>query len=335
MSSAGIVEIMLRSDLRPPASGPIQFGTVELVRVSPDGRRLAFYGSDGVDAGVYVCEAESVTAKRLVSLGGATIDELAWSPDGDHVAYVTGDGLPIGAERHVGWASSRDEGELGRLPGATFAWGANKPALIVADLAQQEIAHVDLASGDSLLLGEILDDGDLDFPPSIAVSSTGEHIAFSCRSSYHDRCEVWLLARAGSGTERTLLTQIPGADVGVRLFWSPKGKSLAMNIVHGAVEQTAIIVVHGLKGDGEILHHHDGFDVPLTPAWSPNGRWIALFCSMGWRHLQLAVLDVQARKLFPVNGSVLPGTPHFIDDDKLAIDGGASATLLELKLSDR
>ena len=326
MSSTAIVHVAARSDLRPSEAG-----TVRLVRVSPDGGQLAFVCDDGVNTGLYVCESQSVTARRLVSVGDAAVHELKWSPTGDHVAYVVGQGPPIGAERCVGWASSSAAGELGRVPGISFAWSAGKPALIVADVAQHRLVHIDLAGTEPATLGEILDDGAVDSPPSIAAASTGKHIAFSCRSRHRDMSEVWIIERVKGGMERTLLTQIPGADVGVSLFWTPKGKSLAMNIVHSTVRQSAIIVVQGLKGDGEVLHHHDGLDASLTPAWSPDGRWIAMFCGMGATQQRLAMLDVRARKLLPVDGVVPLGTPHFIDDGKLAIDCDTSAVLLDLK----
>jgi dipeptidyl aminopeptidase/acylaminoacyl peptidase len=329
MTASGIIEIMLRTELRPPAARRVRHA-----RLSPDGRRLAFESDDGVSSGVYVCERDAVTASRIVSLGDAVVDaalaDLSWSPSGEHLAYVTGKGLPIGVERWVGWAQSGAAGELGRVPGVAFAWGANKPALIVADLTQNALVHVDLATQACLALGRLADDGDLDFPPSIAVSSTGKHVAFSCRSTFRDLSEVWIVEAGG---EPELLTQIPGADVGVKLFWTPKGKSVAMSVAHGGVAQSAIIVVHGLVGDGEVLHHHDGLDVSPTPAWSPDGRWIAMFCRMGSSALRLAMLEVKTRKLFPVSDAVALGQLHFIDDDQLAVDGDTFATVLQLRLS--
>ncbi len=331
MLRSGLLKITSRRELCPPTAGE---ACVALVRVSPDGQRLAFRCDDGVDNGVYVCVAGAVTAERVVALGGAQVHELAWSPSGDQLGYVTGKGPAGGTHRSVGWASSQAEGEVGRVAGAAFAWGLRKPVLVVADLERQAVMYVEATTSEGVELGRILDDGDVDDPPSIAIPSDGHHIAFSCRSSYHDMSEVWLLARREEGpAEASLLTQIPGANVAVKLLFSPKGKSLAMHIVHRPLSQSAIIVVHGLKGDGEVIHHHDGLDATVTPAWSPDGRWMALFCKLGSPEPELALLDVRERKIYGVDGSVDVGAPRFIDDRTLTIDGDRQGLVLQLDLA--
>jgi Tol biopolymer transport system component len=325
------IEITSRKDLRPATRANTSVG---LVRVSPDGRRLAFHGDDGSDGGIFVSDADGSEVHRLVALGSADVDTLAWSPTGEHVAYVTGSGPPVGIERCVAWASSERDGELGRVPGLAFDWGPKKPALIVADLKQASIVRVDALGGASMVLGELRDDGALNRPPCIASAGDGQHIAFTSRLSYHDLTEVRLLTRTTEGIEASLLTQIPGAEVDVKLFWTPKSRSLAMSIIHDTVDQSGIIVVRELRGDGEVLHHHDGLDLPVAPSWSPDGKWIALFCRMAPAERRLMLLDVRRRMLLPVEASVPVGEPHFLADNLLAIDSYGVATLLELKLPD-
>jgi Tol biopolymer transport system component len=329
METPQSIEITSRDEHRPAAPDGAGVG---LVRLSPNGSRLAFHADDGTDTGVYVCDADGRNARRLVSLGDATIDSLAWSPSGEHLAYVGGGELTPGVDRWVGWTRSDRDGELGRVTGIAFDWGPKKPALMVADLQQSSIVRVDIASGDTMVLGPILDDGALHHRPDVASSGDGQHVAYSCRSAYRDLTEVHLIKRGADGAESSLVTQIPGADVDVRLFWSPKSRSLAMCVFHHAIDQSGIIVLKGLEGDGEVMHHHDRVDLPTTPAWSPDGRWVALFCRAGSHGNQLMLLDVQNRKLLPLNTRVPPGSPHFLDDTTLAVDSYGLAVKLGLQL---
>ncbi|MBX3277318.1 MAG: PD40 domain-containing protein [Acidobacteria bacterium] len=59
---------------------------------SPDGNQLAFVWDGGGEEGpgVYVQLIDAGTPLRLASLGGAQESNLAWSPDGRHIAFVRG-----------------------------------------------------------------------------------------------------------------------------------------------------------------------------------------------------------------------------------------------------
>ncbi len=328
MSSAIIPEIASKHELVAPSEG------ARLCRLSPDGKRIAYCADDGVSAALWVAPSGSDEARSVVRLGDAAVDELRWSPGGEHLAYVTGRGLPVGAEREVGWASL-EGGELGRAPGSAFCWGVTKPALVLASPTRSALLHVDVATGETLALCQLYDDGHLGYPPHVAIAADGRHVACSRRSAFQELSEVWLCRRVKDADQPSspsgdVLTQIPGADVRIRLLWSPKGKSLALCIAHETIAQTAIVVVRNLKGEGEALHHHDGLDA-LEPAWSPDGRWIALFCCMTGAQ-RLSLLDVHDRQIYPLAGDIAPGPLHFIGADRLAVGGGAKATLLRLRL---
>ncbi|MBW2455811.1 MAG: PD40 domain-containing protein [Deltaproteobacteria bacterium] len=338
--SAPPLSVVARRDVSPPAPTG---ATIGLVRVSPDGKRIAYHCDDGAESAVYACAVDDLDggaerATKLVALGNDGIDELSWSPDGTHLAYVTGGPLPTGLERSVGWTSSTEPGELGRTPGAAHGWTPGKPALVVTDLTERAVVHVSLASGEKLSVGEILDDGDVDLPPVVAVGSDGQHIAVSCRRAHDQVTEIWIFRRDAGGIASRLLTQIPGAAVRAHPFWSPKGKTLALSVVHLTQEQSATIAVRQLKGDGEILHHHELLDAPFRPSWAPGGRWIALFVAQARAPLpgafgpqQLAVIDVHQREVFPLlEPGEAAGAPHFVGDRQLAVDGGPTALLLEL-----
>ena len=74
-------------------------------RFSPDGRRLAVAVTEGMKKDIWVFDLTSGAASRLTSDGAATPPE--WSPDGRHIAYVSG---RIGSRAAVWWRSADGSG---------------------------------------------------------------------------------------------------------------------------------------------------------------------------------------------------------------------------------
>ena len=73
----------------------------------------------------------------------------------------------------------------------------------------------------------------------------------------------------------------------------------------------------------------------MAPAWSPSGRHLALWVAIGVGRYgalgrqTLALLDTRTRAMHAL-GELPYGTPRFIDDRCLAIDGGAVVEVLTL-----
>lgn len=65
--------------------------------MSPDGSRIVFY-----DDGVYVMGIDGTSVTELTSRGGG--GEMAWSPDGQHIAVIGYDFVSAG-DYHSGWVS--------------------------------------------------------------------------------------------------------------------------------------------------------------------------------------------------------------------------------------
>lgn len=338
------VALASRERLRPPtvAAG----AETRLVRLSPDGRSLAYVVEDSHAAGIFVAERDGGAA-RAVALGDERVADLAWSPEGGYLAYVVGRGLPTGLERSVGWVKSSEEGELGRVSGASFAW-SGEGKLVLADLRRQQVVHLNIKSGKQLELADIADDGDLLCPPRLASSPRGKHLAFTCRRAAHDVSEVWVLARKGKREGKcNLLTQVPGADAFIQPFWSPGGRSLGLGIVHAAQERSAVIVVRHMRGDGVILHHHELLDAPHAPAWSPSRRSVAMWMATrrGQRadsmHTastrvelvlgpqQLVLFDTKTHTVQSLATDLTLGSLRFFDEGRrLVVDGGSVAEVL-------
>jgi dipeptidyl aminopeptidase/acylaminoacyl peptidase len=330
-TSPSVPAIVTRDRVLPPAP---EESTVDRCRVAPDGKRVAWVGDDGIEVCIFVAPIGG-QAQRVVGLRHAEVDELAWSPGGEHIAYVIGNTLPTGLERRVGWAEP-SAGELGRVDGAAFGWSATGRALIVADLRRQSLVHVDITTQREMILSSLADDGDVDYPPVVTVAPGGRHVAFTSRRENEDVSEVWLLGHQDAGAA-TLVTQIPGARARVFPFWSPKGRTLGMHVVHFQLGKSAIIVMRHLQGDGEIFHHHELLNAPFPPAWSPSGEHLAVWLAEGVGRMgalgpqTLALIDTRTRAVHALAGAETSvGAPRFLDARRMVLDGGATSELFRL-----
>lgn len=331
-NSPSPIVIASRERLRPAARGVTQ---VRLTRLAHDGKHLAWVGDDGIEVAIFVAPIGGEPV-RLVRLRNSEVDELGWSPTGDRLAYVVGSSLPTGVERSVGWADLR-EGELGRVDGAAFGWSSTGRALLVADLRRQSLVNVEIATKKELILCSLADDGDLDFPPVVTVSPNGDRAAFTARRQAHDIGELWVLGRKSEerGLAANLLTQIPGARARVFPFWSPKGRTLGMHVVHFELGRSAVILMRHLQGEGEIFHHHELCNAPVAPAWSPSGRHLAVWLATGMGRFgalgpqTLTLIDTRTGATHALD-SLPYGTPRFLDDRCLALDGGPHVEVITL-----
>lgn len=306
----------------------------DFVTVAPGGGRIGYSLQGERDGGIYAIHAGApANAARLVECNGWRPEALGWSPDSGHVAYVVGGRRP-GVPPEVGWAGADGGGELGRAPGAAFAWTPKGNALFIADTAQKALVRLSLATGKAQVIAALDDDGDPFFRPRIAVSPDGTRVAFTCGRARDGVSEVWIAERKGNDLAASLLTQIPGAEVEVLPFWSPKG-SLAFLAVHHEQEKSAIIGVTREGGEGAVLYASDRCEPGEAPAFSPSGQHIAFLRATpaegdaleGPPELVLLDFRKSAATAVTAPGAVL-GAPHFIDDTRLAIDGGEAAHIL-------
>jgi hypothetical protein len=328
------VNVVARERIHPAGPGG---APVTLVRVSPRGDRVAFAIAAGSEAGIHVWDAAG-GSKRIVVLDGFSPEDIVWSPDSAHIAYLRSGGPP-GSQGEVGWASSGAAGELGRTPAMGFAWTAKGNALIVADPNERALFRKPIAGPERRKLAALADDFDPQNPPKIAVSSDGALIAATCRRAAEEVSEVWIVERKDAGMEQRLLTQIPGAGVVVRPLWAPRTPTIALHIVHLEQEKSAIVAVPRLEGEGIVLYDSDLIDPAERPAWSPTGRTIAFFgvekphhefTRSGPARLFLLTDIASSRpRAVPVTApGEMVGGLTFLDERRIAVDGGDTAYLL-------
>lgn len=322
-----------------------------LVRVAPDGHRIA-YVLGGEEAGIYVGGAGEAGERWASVEPGWQIEELLWSPSGTHVAYLACKDELLETMRLVRWCARpvpkprfadalpflAPPGAPARSPerpppepatGSAFAWTPRGRSLLVASSADGTIRRVPVAEGEAETIADLRDDGNARFPPRLAVSPDGKRVAWSCRRIDERLCEVWALERDAPGGPK-LVTQIPGSQAHVFPFWSPKGGTLGIFIVHLELDRSALIAVPHLEGEGEVLHESALVDGAEAPAWSPSGATIVFQrAERGGSH-RLVALSVAARTAWPLAQAT--GRPWFLGGGAiLAVDGGASACTLAIQ----
>lgn len=269
----------------------------QLVRLSPDGRRVAFACYDGGAMTLWVSAAvareaaepwdlhevdggrvpsDSERALMLVECREGPLVDVAWSSDGSHLAYRVG-GFPPGYGETIGWVHSTEAGRLGRTAGIAFAWAPNRPALYVADVDEYAIRRIPIDGAPARSLAEFVYFRDPAFWPRIVPSPDGTRVAFTTRNDPEDVCRLWTIEPQAGQPAARLVTMVPGADAHLLPLWSPKGVSLGLHVVHVALRTTGFVVLRALRGEGEIFYQHEAVDGPVTPAWRPDGRALALY----------------------------------------------------------
>jgi hypothetical protein len=291
---------------------------------------LAFVAAEAL----WVAAIDGSDTRRVAPLQ-APPEALAWSPSGSHLAYLLGSDVPTGLARNVGVADAAG-GEIARLPGAAFCWGAKQPALLVADLQRQRVVHHRFDDGSATEVSDIADDGDVRYPPRLVMAPAGRRVAVVSRQARRGVTELWTLTRTADGWDREPVTELPGVNVRVEPMWSSKAVSLAMHVAHRTLGKSAVILLPQLRGEGQVLRVHDRLDPPFCPAWSPSGERIACFVAAQVEP-RLCVIDTRAahpdrepEPAQPAGASVVAGDLRFTDDRTLVVDGGEAAQLLRL-----
>ena len=304
-----------------------------LVRLAPDGERLAYV----VDDAVLVASPGAPGVILGAAEEGFRVHDVGWSPDGARVAWATrradADGI-VWRTRFSVTGGASPEASVTAAPcrppapaiaGNAFAWTPQGRALLVADSAAGALLRVPVGDDGGTVerIAPLFDDGHPRFPPRIAVCSDGTRIAWSCRRVDDRICEVWTLTRGG---QPKLLTQIPGSQAHVAPFWSPSGTTLGVRVVHLELDKTAIVVVPRLEGEGVIVHVEPVASADAPPAWAPDGATI-VFASGDAAAPRLVAIDPSTRALHPPLAEGLAGRPWFLPDGRLAVDGAKAATL--------
>ena len=189
----------------------------------------------------------------------------AWSPEGNRLAFLRGDGL---------WVRDLQSGEDTRLADVaifspftqahvtTPSWSPNgREIAFVGPGLKISVAEANGSGVRKLTSG-------LDRQVSPAWSPDGDRIAFA--SDRGDSFDIWSIASDGTGTQR--LTDEPQDET--LPMWSPDGARIAFVRETGTTYGEALLWLMARNGGAE---HAVGDDAHAfsQPAWSPDGSRIA------------------------------------------------------------
>jgi Tol biopolymer transport system component len=252
--------------------------------LSPDGRKLAFLGDDGI----YALDLGTRQRRRLVRIRGIArplVRELAWSPDGRRIGYVpTADDA---APRRIFVVAARSgrpvsAGPCASSEGSCFAWAPDGQQLAVVR-NERDLYVIRVGRRAARRIGR-----DARFP---SWSPDGRWIAYSSRRL--------MLVRASGGRPRQIWSR------GGPSTWAPDSKALAVN--------AAGIVFRLSPGRGRArrLGALGGENTGLM--WSPRGRWIATATSGRFVEL-LSTTGRGRRRLRVSTGQTEAGSPSWSPD---------------------
>jgi dipeptidyl aminopeptidase/acylaminoacyl peptidase len=236
----------------------------EQTAISPDGRKVAWVetgvGKDGAPDGnssIYVAAANGATVPRQVSAappGAAHAEgDVAWSPDGKQIAFLSDAAKPGQRQLYVGDAGGGAARMLTRVKGFLAHPGWSRDGKTIALLFTENATR---AAGP--LVAETPQTGE------IKEAVTEQRLT---------------LVDVASGR----LRQISPADMYVYEYdWSPDGKRFVTTAAHGNGDNNWYIAqLYTLDAVGGEMK--SVYKPPLqigNPAWSPDGKAIAFIAGL-------------------------------------------------------
>ena len=251
---------------------------------SPDGKWLAYFGGEDEESGLKIAQADGSGSKFLATVSGTNSplpgqgDEVAWSPDGKRIAFISSmpgpetaeaDGDPRVITRYL---YKPDAGE-----GLTRFNDNRRLHIFAVDVATREVRQLTKGSDDE---------------HSIDWSPDGREILFvSNREPNSDEFfnyDVFAL-EVSSGTIRRI-TATESNEYAPR--WSPDGKLLAYSATRRGLtdrettmEDTHVWIMNsdgsGRREIGSVIDNRQGH-----PQWSPEGDAVYVtFQQRGSTHL--------------------------------------------------
>ncbi len=229
----------------------------------PDSRHLVM----GMEGGLWLGDSRTETLDRLTASATEGDDTPSVSPDGQRVAFGTGNtdydivSIPLdGSPPQPILATARDE--------SAPTWSLSGRMAFITNRSGQDEIWLRDAQGDLerpiVTQNDFPDDKTLSIY-NAALSPDGGRIAYN-RQSAKVLDALWISPASGG---RPASVPMKAGDVPNGLSWAPDGKALAF-IGGSDAEQLAIVQIGSDLGP-KFLAARCG----AAPAWSPDGHWIA------------------------------------------------------------
>ncbi|HEX3462448.1 MAG TPA: S9 family peptidase [Candidatus Elarobacter sp.] len=234
------------------------------VAISPDGRRIAYVESAGDRSAVRVAEvaragvARTQAVRTVTACPGRACDEseVAWSPDGRRVAFVTSDakGQPQIAVADAGGGAARVLTNA-KGPLATPRWSPDgtRIAFLYSPGAPKVPSPLNPSTPDAGVVGSKI------YEQRLAVIPAGG-------------------VAAASGSPSAAIRLLGPADLNVYEFdWSPDGTRFAATAAHGNGDANwwiaQLYTIDAASGAAKAIHKPE-LQI-ASPRWSGDGKSIA------------------------------------------------------------
>jgi Tol biopolymer transport system component len=243
---------------------------------SPDGSTLVYESGAGpADSDLYAFRTSTRTFRRLTHRAGLDADP-AWSPDASRIAWTSdrGGGFAI-------WVMRRDGTGLRRLTAgpadAHPAWSPDGRTIAFVRAATRSL---ELVRADGRPLRRVGGERAFDVSAAPAWSPDGRWLAIPGTDG-----ALYRVAADGHALRR--LTPGRPTTIAWRPAWSPRDGQIAfLDLAGGALE-----TVGSTTARVRVLAART--DALSTPAWSPDGRFLAFADRSG--HLETISADGRAR----------------------------------------
>jgi Tol biopolymer transport system component len=274
----------------------VQIATASLAPLPSGGSEMFFQGSIALigptrsEDNIRILNLENDTEQSVTGMGYGS---LAWSPDGQWIAFDGG--KPLSQQTDI-YMIRPDSSQLKRLTNSPqgksdLDWSPDGKSLVYTydnHIQPSDLALISIENNSSVLLTAT--EGYESHP---TWSPDGRQIAYLFAESNNSPLELWTMDSDGKNSKRLIDHPISFSRIG----WSPDGKWIAFVSGETSKDCGNIYVVQSNGDELTQLTHLSGCATSLV--WSPDGKSIAFIgrnrtSRKGW---QVYIMDNKGKNI--------------------------------------